>query len=217
VEDLEPKYGLAVIGLVHPDKIWKNNTAQAGDKLILTKPLGTGILGTAQKRGMLGKEARDAMVASMLQLNKLAAEVASKTAEEMLTEDDPSAEQKDGAPPVAKRARREGHRLGAELKASAVPLLPQARELAADDQCVPGGSLNNLQLVESSVRFAESVPRDLRLLLADAQTSGGLLLAVAGKDAARLVAALREAGLETSAEIGEVRVMQEGEPAIVVT
>eukprot|EP00931_Biecheleriopsis_adriatica_P047602 TRINITY_DN2745_c0_g1_i1.p1 TRINITY_DN2745_c0_g1~~TRINITY_DN2745_c0_g1_i1.p1 ORF type:complete len:793 (+),score=161.22 TRINITY_DN2745_c0_g1_i1:85-2463(+) len=230
VEDLEPKYGLAVIGLVHPEKVWRNNAVRAGDRLILTKPIGTGILGTAQKKGRLSTEASAALQAALLQLNGPAASIAREQAEvhaatditgfgllghlrEMLTPTEEPTE------PATKRSRQEGsgaQRLGAILRASAVPLLPEARELAVDDQCIPGGSLNNLKLVESAgaVDFAEGVSRQLRLLLADAQTSGGLLLAVPADAVDGLVIALRQAGMGTSAEIGEVRLLRPEEPMI---
>merc|ERR1712190_282393 len=181
VEDTEPKYGLAVIGVVHPDKVWRNNNLKAGDQLILTKAIGTGILGTAQKKGRLDKQTYQSLIGSLSELNRKAAETAQKQAEvhaatditgfgllghlrEMLV----PAEDDKGEPP-AKRVRTDANgsqapRLGAVLRASAVPLLPEARELAVDDTCIPGGTLNNLKLVESAgvVRFAHAVPRDLR-------------------------------------------------------
>eukprot|EP00930_Biecheleria_cincta_P086020 TRINITY_DN75390_c0_g1_i1.p1 TRINITY_DN75390_c0_g1~~TRINITY_DN75390_c0_g1_i1.p1 ORF type:complete len:810 (-),score=164.14 TRINITY_DN75390_c0_g1_i1:31-2439(-) len=228
VEDLEPKYGLAVIGLVHPHKVWRNNSLQAGDRLILTKPIGTGILGTAQKKGLLNPDAREKLQTTLLQLNRRAAEIAQESSQvhaatdvtgfgllghlkEMLT-----SSSEDALEPTPKKARTAENtqpslpRLGALLRTSAVPLLPQAQELAVDDQCVPGGSVNNLKLVESagSVRFAQGVSRELRMLLADAQTSGGLLLSVRGEDSKKLVTALRDAGMDTAAEIGEIRELQ---------
>lgn len=224
VEDLEPKYGLAVIGVVHPDKVWRNNSLQAGDRLILTKPIGTGILGTAQKKGILSDEARGCLQKTLLQLNRSAAEVARATTQvhaatdvtgfgllghlrEMLTSDD-------GSEPPAKKARvtrGPSERLGAVLSAGAVPLLPQAKELAVDEQCVPGGSVNNLKLVQTGglTRFAQGVSKQMQLLLADAQTSGGLLLAVPRADSEKVVAALRQAGLLTTASIGEIRRLAE--------
>ena len=217
VEDLEPKYGLAVIGVVHPKKVWRNNAMRPGDSLVLTKPIGTGILGTAQKRGLLEAGAKKELQDTLLQLNKTAAEVAQADPEvhaatdvtgfgllghlkEMLTPED-------AVEPAAKKARQKnghGRHLTAVINAKAVPLLPQAKALAVDDQCVPGGSLNNLKLVEPTTHFAEGVSKEMRLLLADAQTSGGLLLAVGG-DGSKLVASLQKAGLSHTAKIGEVK------------
>lgn len=229
VEDLEPKYGLAVIGVVHPKKVWRNNALKVGDSLVLTKPIGTGILGTAQKRGLLEAGAKKQLQETLLQLNKTAAEVAQADSEvhaatdvtgfgllghlkEMLTPED--------VEPAAKKAKHEnghngaGSQLTAVITAKAVPLLQQAKELAVDDQCVPGGSLNNLKLVEATTCFKEGVSKEMRILLADAQTSGGLLLAVGG-DGSKLVAALHKAGLTQTAKIGEVQASASG-PSIVV-
>merc|ERR1711920_87695 len=111
--------------------------------------------------------------------------------------------------------KKHAARLGAVLYAAKVPQLPQALELAVDDTCIPGGSLNNLKLVEPVVRFASSVPRELQVLLADAQTSGGLLLAVPGPDADSLVTALHNAGLKSSAVIGEVKELNNSEAPII--
>ncbi|CAK9008772.1 Selenide [Durusdinium trenchii] len=226
VEDLEPKYGLAVIGVVHPKKVWRNNALRAGDSLILTKPIGTGILGTAQKKGLLEPGTRKQLEDTLLQLNKTAAEVAHAEAEvhaatdvtgfgllghlkEMLTPED--------SEPAAKRARQgngESRFLCAVISAQAVPLLPQAKDLAGNDQCVPGGSLNNLKLVEPTTCFPKGISREMKLLLADAQTSGGLLLAVPG-DGSKLVAALQKAGLPRTARIGEVREATQGATIVV--
>merc|ERR1712039_777670 len=103
----------------------------------------------------------------------------------------------------------EGPLLCAVISASATPLLPDSRDLALDDQCVPGGSLNNLKSAEDAgVVFAAGVHRELRVLLADAQTSGGLLLGVPSEEADFLLQRLHEAGLSTSAIIGDVRLRE---------
>eukprot|EP00928_Gymnodinium_smaydae_P070490 TRINITY_DN54316_c0_g1_i1.p1 TRINITY_DN54316_c0_g1~~TRINITY_DN54316_c0_g1_i1.p1 ORF type:complete len:790 (+),score=184.21 TRINITY_DN54316_c0_g1_i1:151-2370(+) len=204
VEDLEPKYGLCVIGLVHPKEIWLNNGVKAGDTLLLTKGLGTGVLSTAMKRGILEGEARQAFVASLMELNKAAADCAkSGTVNaatdvtgfgllghlvEMLTPSEGASEA-----------------FAAELRAHQVPLLPGARNLALDDGCVPGGTHNNLQSAEKAgVAFEADVPPELRVLLADAQTSGGLLLSVPSAEAQALLERLQAAGLTASAIIGNV-------------
>lgn len=216
VEDLEPKYGLCVVGLVHPDKVWKNNACQEGDRLILTKPLGTGVLSTAMKRGILDADAAAKLSATLLTLNRSAAECAIGHGgvraatdvtgfgllghlREMLT-----SISNDEGEPAAKRARK-GPPLAALLSASATPLLPAARDLAADGACVPGGTVNNLKAAETSgTAFADNVPKALRVLLADAQTSGGLLLSVSAEAAPKLLEKLKQAGLSESAEIGRI-------------
>jgi len=237
VEDLEPKYGLCVIGVVDPKKFWRNNALQAGDQLVLTKPIGTGVLGTAHKIGRLEPESYEALVENLQGLNRKAAEAAQASTEvhaatdvtgfgllghlrEMLMPMDDVDEH------VAKKTRLETNggcastgRLGAVLSAKAVPLLPQALELAVDSTCIPGGSLNNLKLVESAevVRFSPDVPREMQVLLADAQTSGGLLFAVPERTLDKFIAALKDAGLTRSAVIGHVRALANAtEPAIQV-
>jgi len=122
--------------------------------------------------------------------------------------------------PAKKRLRaEEGPPLCAHLRASAVPLLPEALDLARDEQCVPGGSLNNLKGAEANgTRFAEAVPRELRILLADAQTSGGLLVALPPAEADALLQGLRAAGIGNgvAAVIGEVRARANGAAVIQV-
>eukprot|EP00929_Paragymnodinium_shiwhaense_P089428 TRINITY_DN49568_c0_g1_i2.p1 TRINITY_DN49568_c0_g1~~TRINITY_DN49568_c0_g1_i2.p1 ORF type:complete len:774 (-),score=170.81 TRINITY_DN49568_c0_g1_i2:101-2422(-) len=206
VEDTEPKFGLAVIGLVHPQKVWPNNAVKAGDALVLTKAIGAGILSTAVKRGILGKEDEKTFVASMEELNKAAAECGHAHGNihactdvtgfgllghlmEMLT---PSGEN--------------GTRFCAVLRATQVPLMPSAKELASDALCVPGGTLNNMKNDEAAgAKFADDVPRELRTLLSDAQSSGGLLFSVPSAGAEEFVRKLKGAGLSKSAIIGEVK------------
>jgi len=232
VEDSEPKYGLAVVGTVHPAKVWRNNGVQPGDALLLTKPIGSGVLSTAMKRGVLGAETRAALTANMSSLNRTAAECGLAQGNvhaatdvtgfgllghlrEMLTPPEGDDHQGDGDDGRAKkRPRKETTMepsLGATIHASKVPLLPEALELARDDQCIPGGTLNNLQSAEAGGAFVDpEVPRELRILMADAQTSGGLLFAVPNNSADAFLRRLRDAGLKTSAIIGSVRSRYEG-------
>jgi len=207
VDDTEPKYGLAVIGVLHPKKIWKNNALREGDALILTKPLGTGILSTALKRGAANAEAQKALEDTMATLNKTAAECAAELGaavggvtdvtgfgflghlREMLT------------PDAGEKAT-----VGARVVASKVPMLPQVMELCGmGDALVPGGTVQNLKNIEATVHFAAEVPASHRMLLADAQTSGGLLIGVRKAEAERLLRLLvarPECG--GSAIVGEV-------------
>lgn len=212
VEDLEPKYGLAVVGLVHPEKVWRNNGSRVGDKLILTKAIGSGVLSTAMKRGALSPASTAKLVETLSALNAKAADLGRQSGtvhaatditgfgllghlREMLTPDEDN-----GKSPVCPAL------LGAVVKASAVPLLPEAKDFARDAQSVPGGTLNNLKSAETEggVRFDKGVANEMRILLADAQTSGGLLMAVAPEAAEKLLQQLREAGITASAIIGEV-------------
>ena len=197
IDDPEPKYGLAVTGTVHPKRILRNVGARPGDVLLLTKPLGTGVVSTAVKRGIAPAEVVEAAVRSMAALNKTAGELlAASGAVRALT--DVTGFGLLGH--ALEMAGGSGVRM--RIEAAAVPLLPGARELAERD-VVPGGSKANLAWVAPRVRFPEALPPADRQLLADAQTNGGLLAAVDPGRAAELLAALRGAGVAAVA-VGEV-------------
>lgn len=192
VSDPELKYGMAVTGTVRPDRVLTNRGARPGDVLILTKPLGTGIVGTAIKKQKASPEAEAHAVRSMTALNRWPGDWRGREAEyvhactdvtgyallghacEMLagTPDDPSA-------PAA---------VGFEIEAHRVPLLTQARELAAAG-IKPGGLKRNREFVGASAQIDPAVAEDLADVLFDPQTSGGLLLAVAAEAAEDLLAA----------------------------
>jgi selenophosphate synthase (EC 2.7.9.3) len=184
VEDTEPKFGLAVTGLVHPHRILRNQGALPGDALLLTKPLGTGILSTALKRGMLESAYYEPFIKNLTALNKEAAEVMSDFPIHACT--DVTGFGLLGH--LLEMCRPTG--LGARLIYNSVPVLPGAESLALAG-AVPGGSLDNLAWVESDCRFAESLPMHQRVILADAQTNGGLLLAVPEPEAEALLHALK--------------------------
>jgi len=195
VDDTEPKFGLAVTGVVHPDRVMRNSTARAGDELVLTKPIGVGILATAVKRGMADEATSRRLVATMRRLNKPAAEAMEETDAHACTD-------VTGFGLLGHlREMAAGSGLDVELEAGAVPVLEPARELAAAD-VVPGGTLENLEHVSPFVDWAPGLGRVDRLLLADAQTSGGLLIAVPPERAAALLAALRARGVAESRRIG---------------
>src|SRR5579872_593293 len=198
IKDPEPKYGLAVTGVVHPQKIWRNSAARPGDVLLLTKPLGTGILTTARKRDLIGDDVLAPAVVSMLQLNRTAADVAAQ------------------APPHAAtditgfgllghlHEMTSGSEVGATIDSRTVPVFGRALELARDG-AAPAGSVTNLDAaIGSGWIFADSVAPEMRLVLCDAQTSGGLLLAVAPENAETLVDALRAAGVHAASRIGQI-------------
>ncbi|HPR89695.1 MAG TPA: selenide, water dikinase SelD, partial [bacterium] len=171
IDDTEPKFGLAVTGRVHPDKIWRNIGAQPGDALLLTKPLGLGILTTAMKRGMLGGEEIATAIAVMRELNRAAAAAAAGHAVHACTDITGF-----GLLGHLFEMTR-GSNVEAEIRWQEVPLLAGAWEMAAAG-AVPGGTRANLDHAAPHATFAAEVPEIARLLLADAQTSGGLLLAV---------------------------------------
>ncbi|MDL1950805.1 selenide, water dikinase SelD [Acidobacteria bacterium ACD] len=195
VDDTEPKFGLAVTGVVHPDRILTNAAARAGDALVLTKPLGTGILATAVKRGLAGEEVARRIVAVMRRLNRAAAESTYEVGVSAAT--DVTGFGLLGH--LREMAAASG--LDAEVEAASVPVIDPAREMAASD-AVPGGTLENLAHVSPHVDFAPGLSRVEKLLLADAQTSGGLLIAVPEERSDALLASLREKGVHDARRIG---------------
>ena len=197
IDDPEPKFGMAVTGLVHPDRILRNVGARPGDALLLTKPLGTGIATTAVKRGLASPELVARIVALMSALNRTAGEVlAASGAVHALTDVTGFGLLGHGW------EMAEGSGVVLRLRAADVPLLEGVRELAAKD-VVPGGSRANLKWVMPHVRAPEGLDPLLPQLLADAQTNGGLFAAV---DPARADAVLRDlvaAGVP-AVRVGEV-------------
>jgi selenide, water dikinase len=197
IDDKEPKYGLAVTGLVHPDRILRNSTARPGDRLLLTKPLGMGIVSTAIKRDTAGADLIERAVAVMTTLNEQAAQAAIDVGVNACT--DITGFGLLGH--LHEMTAASG--VGARIAFRQVPVLEGVVELAAQG-VVPGGTKRNLAYVEEFVSFAATMQEVERLLLADAQTSGGLLLSVAANRAGQLRRALQERGVSTVAEIGEV-------------
>jgi cysteine desulfurase NifS/selenium donor protein len=197
VEDTEPKFGLAVTGIVHPDRILTNAGAAPGDVLFLTKPIGTGILATAAKRDRAPADALAAAIASMRQLNRAAGEVL-QSAEGVHACTDVTGFGLLGH--LRELASASG--VDVSLDAGQVPVLDGVRALAAAG-VVPGGSLDNLAHVEPHVTWAEGQSEVDKRILADAQTSGGLLIAVAAGQADALAMRLEQAGVR-AARIGDV-------------
>lgn len=204
IDDKEPKYGMVVIGRVSTRGIYRKGDGRAGDRLVLTKAIGTGIISTAIKNGAAPEAAIDAAVASMLKLNARALEAARACDVGAVT--DVTGYGLLGH--LAELARASG--LSAAVDVRQVPLLPHARELAAAGH-VPGGTQRNHEWVRPSIRSASGLDETDTLVLCDAQTSGGLLITVAPADAARLVDELRSSD-HAAAEIGE---LLEGEPGAI--
>lgn len=196
IDDKEPKFGLSVTGTVHPDKILTNAGAKPGDKLILTKPIGVGILTTAIKRGLLNEEQTDRVTKVMTTLNKTAAELMSQY-EVHSTTDVTGFGLLGHATEMAK-----GSHVGLKIMKNQVPILEGARELV-EQGVLPGGSKNNYAHVLPDVTFPENMDQTDQYILCDAVTSGGLLISVAEKDAEQLLQDLKNANLEASI-IGEV-------------
>jgi selenide, water dikinase len=179
IDDPEPKYGMAVSGFVHPERVWTNGGGRDGDVLVLGKPIGTGIVTTALKRGDPDAEVVAAAVASMTTLNAAAAEALAASSPNAVT--DVTGFGLVGH--VRELAAAAG--LAAELDLAAVPLLPGARELAGAG-FVPGGTRTNVEAAAAYARFAPALDSVSVALACDAQTSGGLLAALPPDGAAAL-------------------------------
>jgi len=196
VDDTEPKYGLAVTGLIHPDQIVSNRTARAGDVLVLTKPLGTGILSTALKQGLLDNEQQKQLVATMSALNKVSAEA-------MIACDAHAATDITGFGLLGHLLEMmNGSDQSAVVYLDAVPFLPGVADLATSG-VVPGGTNDNFAYTEANVQYDDTVNQIDRLLLNDAQTSGGLLISLAAERSGTLCDRLQNEGI-AAAVIGEV-------------
>ena len=195
VDDPEIKFGIAVTGIVHPQQIVHNHTAQIGDALVLTKPLGTGILSTAVKRGLLSEHGIRQLTASMLQLNRVASEAMLAIGAHAATDITGfgllgHAYEMASASGVAFR-----------IDSEAVPLLPEVLHFA-EQGCIPGGNRNNAEFVKDNVRVRESVPPLLVKALHDPQTAGGLLVSLDASQARAYINRLAEQGV-TARQIGE--------------
>jgi len=208
VEDNEPKFGLAVTGMVHPAQLLRNDTAQPGDALVLTKPIGVGILTTAIKRGLAANDDVQRTVTLMATLNGPAAEAALSVGANACTDIT-------GFGLLGHlREIAAGSMVEVTLCAGDVPVLAAARDFAAAG-VVPGGSKNNLEHVSPHVTFAKTISPVERLILADAQTSGGLLICLPAERAPALLAALRERGIADAAHIGSVTGPGDGRVSVV--
>ena len=202
VDDTEPKYGLAVTGLIHPDKIFTNADARDGDLLVLTKPLGSGIASTAIKQGKASSSLKEAAIALMAALNRDAAEA-------MIASGAHAATDITGFGLLGHLAEMAaGSALAATVSARAVPVLTGVVELA-EQGVVPGGTRRNLQSLGARLVFDPAVPEALRLVLSDAQTSGGLLIAIDPVACPVLLEGLRQRGA-TGAVIGRLSKGVEG-------
>lgn len=204
IEDQEPKYGMCVIGFVRPNEVWPNAAGRPGDALVLTKALGTGIITTAMKEDAAPREAVDAAIRAMTTLNRRAAEIAKEVGEVHACTD------VTGFGLLGHlREMVEGAKLSARVYAEKVPVLPRARELAEADYA-PGGTERNLAHVAPIVEWEGAIDQAMRLVLADAQTAGGLLLALPQEKAEVLVSRLKDEGLHDATIIGELTGGQPG-------
>jgi cysteine desulfurase NifS/selenium donor protein len=203
VEDTEPKFGMAVSGIVHPDKILKNSTAKVGDVLVLTKAIGTGILSTAMKRGLLQKENTDMAVKTMSELNGKVSVFFNEFTINACTD-------VTGFGLLGHlKEMTVGSQANAVIYSDKVPLLPQVEELVTAG-VLPGGTKNNIEFVSNFVSWSNTIPQTLRYILCDAQTSGGLLISMSEQEANELIKKLNGKIMHQAVIIGKFTEKGEG-------
>ena len=197
IEDAELKYGLAVTGYIHPDRVLAKKNLRPGDRLVLTKPLGTGIINTAIKGGLASPAAAAAVTEQMAALNRTAAET-------MAAFDVSACTDVTGFGLLGHLAEMvSGSGCAARISAARVPLIAETLDFAAMG-LVPAGAHRNRTFRQAMVDFGAGIDPIMQDVLFDPQTSGGLLISVAGAQAGELVSALHGAGIADAAAIGEV-------------
>jgi selenide,water dikinase len=197
IEDRELKYGLSVTGFVHPQRVLTKKNLHVGDRIVLTKPLGTGIVNTAIKAGMATAELTTRVTNLMAALNRAAAEA-------MAAFDVHACTDVTGFGLLGHLSEMvSGSGLSVRFFADQVPMIPEALEFASMG-LIPAGAYKNREFRQPMVAFSESVERNRRDVLFDPQTSGGLLISVKPEQAEGLVAALKENGVRDAVQIGEV-------------
>jgi selenide,water dikinase len=197
IDDTEPKFGMVVVGIADPEKLLRNSGAQPGDDLILTKPIGTGIISTAIKKGIVSKSTMDYTIQLMARLNMIPAEIARKYPVSACTD--------------ITGFGLLGHLLemtrssetDAVIFTEKVPVIEDTVRFA-ESEIIPGGSKSNLKYVSEYLRFNKNTSYVTQIILADAQTSGGLLISVPGKYSKALLKDLKVAGITEAALIGKI-------------
>ena len=201
IEDSEPKYGLCVTGFMHPDQVMQNSNCKEGDLLVLTKPLGIGVLTTANKAQLLDQQTYDQMVEAMATLNKYAKDVMMEVGANACT-DVTGFGLIGHASEMAK-----GSGLTIELFSKEVPIIEAAIDFAKMG-IIPSGAYNNMAFVKDDVRFAPDVPQHIQDLLVDPITSGGLLISLPEEKAHVLVEKLKGVTI-CNAIVGRVTAKQD--------
>lgn len=197
VEDDEPKYGLAVTGLVHPENITTNSSAREGDLLVLTKPLGTGIISTAVKGGLAPKETAEKAVEVMRELNKKAAGVMTAVGASACTDVTGFGLLGHGA------EMAEASGVSLEIWAETIPLLPNTMDMAAMGM-IPAGAYRNQDYLKDKINFYGKISSEMQLILCDPQTSGGLLISVPEAKLEELMQGMDDAGVSQASVMGKV-------------
>jgi len=197
IDDAEPKYGMCVTGIVHPDKIMANEGAKPGDKLVLTKPLGVGVLTTAVKRELRTEAQIQPAIESMAAINRPGGEAVAEVGANAATD--------------VTGYGLAGHlcevaaasKVGMKLHVDALPVLPEVMDLIAQ-KCFPGGTKKNWLYFKQHLDFAEGISDEEQLLVCDAQTSGGMVISVPADRCDAMVASLKKHNALAAAVIGEV-------------
>ena len=224
IRDDETKFGYSVTGLIHPSQVLTNAGAKPGDRLLLTKALGTGVISTAIKKGVAKQSWVEAAVASMTTLNKTAAEIVINHQQKAATADGATTNNDQFSVHAMTdvtgfglighaREMALASNVALRLRASSVPVLEGALDCVRAGH-IPGGLKANRDFAECVVGYESSIPDDLKTLLFDPQTAGGLLISVARESSAELMRALNSAGI-AAADIGEVSIASK--PLITVT
>ncbi|HON10072.1 MAG TPA: selenide, water dikinase SelD [Chitinispirillaceae bacterium] len=197
IDDFPPKYGLAVTGTIHPEKIITNAAAQKGDLLILTKPLGTGVIIAGKRVGLVNETHYQAALDSMMLLNKRGAEIMQEFGVRCATDITGFG--------LLGHALKMADASGVTflIESQTVPFFEGAYELA-EMGCIPGAGFRNQEFIEKNTEFARDLDYNRRMLLLDAQTSGGLFMSVPELYAGNVLKALRESGYPQSEIIGKV-------------
>lgn len=198
IDDYPPKYGLAVVGTIHPDRLITNSGSRTGDRLILTKPLGTGVMLAARRMGIASEESYRYTLQQMKLLNKTGAELMQKYGVTGATD-------VTGFGLLGHALKlADASNVSLQIESDSLPALPQVIQLL-EDGCIPGAAFRNLEFTGHSLHIATTCSTELKMLACDAQTSGGLLISVAADKANNLLNELIHSGIHPQAAIiGEV-------------
>lgn len=197
IDDAELKYGLSVTGIVHPKRLVTNAGAKVGDKLILTKPLGTGIISTAVKAGVVNEELVRKVTRCMATLNDKASELMQEVGVHACTDIT-------GFGLLGHTIQvAESSQVGIELHLASIPYFSEVIQFSQQGFC-PGGLYRNKDFYSNKVKFINQIPEYMQDILFDAQTSGGLLICLSPRKAELLLDRLQQAGVEDAVSVGEV-------------
>jgi selenide,water dikinase len=204
IDDAELKYGLSVTGIVHPKRLVTNAGAKVGDKIILTKPLGTGIISTALKAGKASQETIAKVTKYMATLNKKASELMQELEVHACTDIT-------GFGFLGHTCQlAQNSQVGMKISSDSVPVFTEVENFAKAGLC-PGGLKRNREFYGKMVEFSKQIPAYIKDILFDPQTSGGLLISLPSEEADLLVGRLKKAGITEAAIVGKVTSQHSGQ------